>query len=151
MNQEQIYELMEKLEASQLAELKIETEAFKITLKKPRADRGRHMPVPSAPGQSPVPIAQEPVHAAEGIRAPKDTEIIQSPIIGTFYRAPATDAPVFVDEGSTVSAGNPLCIIEAMKIMNKLEAEFPCEIVKVLAENGQMVEYNTPLFEVKRV
>ena len=79
-----------------------------------------------------------------------DTEIITSPIVGTFYRAPAPDTPPYSEEGTILKAGDSLCIIEAMKIMNKLEAEFDCEIVKILAENGSMVEYGAPLFEVKR-
>ena len=71
-------------------------------------------------------------------------------MVGTFYRAPAPDAPPFVDVGAKVKKGQTLCILEAMKLMNELEVEFDCEIVKILVENGKMVEFGTPLFEVKK-
>ncbi|RKX75350.1 MAG: acetyl-CoA carboxylase biotin carboxyl carrier protein [Spirochaetes bacterium] len=149
MNQKQIYELIEKFEESSLSELKVETEGFKIKLKSTSAVS---VPVPSAvPAAVPPATHQQPIAAAPpAIEASGNNEIITSPIVGSFYRAPATDAPPFVEEGSQVQAGDSICIIEAMKIMNKLEADFPCEIVKILAENGQMVEYGAPLFEVRR-
>jgi acetyl-CoA carboxylase biotin carboxyl carrier protein len=78
-------------------------------------------------------------------------ESITSPIVGAFYRAPSPDAPPYVEAGSEVEQGQTLCIIEAMKVMNELEAEFRCRIVRVLVENQQMVEYGTPLFEVERL
>ncbi|OQX28784.1 MAG: acetyl-CoA carboxylase, biotin carboxyl carrier protein [Spirochaeta sp. LUC14_002_19_P3] len=148
MEHKQLYELMEKFSASDIAMLKIESDSEKITMKKAHdcfcdsAAVPQLMPT-AVPGSVPSPADPAPTS--------KDTETITSPIIGTFYRSPAPDAPVFIDEGSKVKAGDSLCIIEAMKIMNKLEAEFSCEIVKILAENGQMVEFKTPLFEVKRI
>lgn len=75
--------------------------------------------------------------------------IVKSPIIGTFYRAPAPDKPPFVEIGSKVKKGDILCIIEAMKVMNKIEAEVNGEIVEILIENGKPVEYGTPLFKIK--
>ena len=78
-------------------------------------------------------------------------ETITSPIVATFYGAPRPDAPSFVKAGSRVKAGDSLCILEAMKMMNHLEAEFDCEIVSVLASNGDLVEYGQALFEVKRL
>ena len=74
---------------------------------------------------------------------------IVSPIVGTFYRAPSPKSDFFVKEGDSVNKGQALCILEAMKLMNELEAEFPCKIVKILIENAQPVEYGEPLFEVK--
>ena len=157
MNQKQIFELIDKFDGSDLTELKVESEGFKITLKSVGAPVGVPVPVqaaaiPAAPAASAAPAspAARPSAAAEPQTSAGDTEIINSPIVGTFYRSPAPDAPAFVDEGSEVNAGDSICIIEAMKIMNKLEAEFACEIVKILAENGQMVEYGSPLFEVRR-
>ncbi|RKX90751.1 MAG: acetyl-CoA carboxylase biotin carboxyl carrier protein [Spirochaetes bacterium] len=149
MNQKQIFELIEKFEESSLSELKVETEGFKIKLKNASA-------VPTVTAVPPAayqqPITEAPAETAEAAvsEVSGNNEIITSPIVGSFYRAPATDAPPFIEEGSQVQAGDSICIIEAMKIMNKLEAEFPCEIVKILAENGQMVEYGAPLFEVRR-
>ena len=76
--------------------------------------------------------------------------IITSPLVGTFYRAPAPDAPPFVEKGTKVSKGDVICIIEAMKMMNSIEAEFDCTIREILQENGEKVEFGTPLFEVVR-
>jgi acetyl-CoA carboxylase biotin carboxyl carrier protein len=80
--------------------------------------------------------------------APGNQYII-SPIVGSFYRAPSPKAEPYVREGDKVSKGKVLCIIEAMKLMNELEAEFPCEIVRIIAQNTQPVEFGEPLFEVK--
>ncbi len=81
----------------------------------------------------------------------EELHTIESPIVGTFYLTPAVDAPPYVRVGSTVAAGDILCTIEAMKLMNHLEAEFACEIVEILARPEQMVEYGTPLFQVRRL
>ncbi len=75
--------------------------------------------------------------------------IITSPIIGTFYRAPSPTSDPFVRPGDNVVKGQVLCIIEAMKLLNELEAEFPCEIIKILVNNGQSVEFGEALFEVR--
>ena len=149
MDQKQIYELIEKFEESSLSELKVETEGFKIKLKSAKAITAITA-VPPTAYQQPIIAAPAETAAAAVNEVSGNNEIITSPIVGSFYRAPATDAPPFIEEGSQVQAGDSICIIEAMKIMNKLEAEFPCEIVKILAENGQMVEYGAPLFEVRR-
>jgi acetyl-CoA carboxylase biotin carboxyl carrier protein len=77
--------------------------------------------------------------------------VITSPIVAAFYASPGPDSPAFVTTGSRVKAGDSLCILEAMKMMNHLEAEFDCEILAVKAANGDMVEYGQPLFEVKRL
>ena len=147
MNQKQIFELIDKFEESSLSELEVESEGFRISMKNTVAVQiDTALPAPGHPAAA---AAQAPAPAAAD-QVTENNDIITAPLVGTFYRAPATDAPPFVEEGSIVKAGDSLCIIEAMKIMNKLEAEFPCEIVKILAENGQMVEYGAPLFEVRR-
>jgi acetyl-CoA carboxylase biotin carboxyl carrier protein len=159
MNQKQIFELMEKFDESNLKVLKVESEGFKITLKSEydtvSMPMATYPSVGAVSAASPSDPARMPaVHAAPSGSAEETasagTEIIKSPIVGSFYRSPGPDSPAYVDEGSVVKAGDSICIIEAMKIMNKLEADFACEIVKILAENGQMVEYGAPLFEVKR-
>jgi acetyl-CoA carboxylase biotin carboxyl carrier protein len=76
---------------------------------------------------------------------------IKSPIVGTFYRAPAPDADPYVQVGDTVSAGNVLCIVEAMKLMNEIESDISGKIVKILVENASPVEYNQPLFLIETV
>jgi acetyl-CoA carboxylase biotin carboxyl carrier protein len=78
-------------------------------------------------------------------------ELITSPIVATFYAASGPDAPPFVEKGGRVKAGETLCILEAMKMMNHLEAEFDCEILSIKAASGDLVEYGQALFEVKRL
>jgi len=80
---------------------------------------------------------------------PKGVEV-KSPIVGTFYRAPSPDADPYINVGDSVSVGQPLCIIEAMKIMNVIEAEVPGKVVKILVENAQPVEYNQTLFIIEK-
>jgi len=77
-------------------------------------------------------------------------EVITSPIVGTFYKASSPDAPAFAEVGTRIKKGQTLCILEAMKMMNHLEAEFDCEILAVKAANGDLVEYGQVLFEVRR-
>lgn len=79
-----------------------------------------------------------------------DCEYINSPMVGTFYKAVSPDAEPFVKEGQKVSKGQVLCIVEAMKLMNEIVADFDCEIVSIVAENGNMVEYGQPMFKVRR-
>ena len=152
MDKQFIFDLMEKFSSSDINKLTLNLpDQGEIKLDKNiRGAAYTSAPVAVAPVAHPHHLTAE--HAtvkSEDIAT--DHEIITSPIVGTFYRSPAPDAPSFIQEGDTVSTGKTLCIIEAMKLMNELEAEFSCKIVKVLAESGAMVEYGTPLFEVKRV
>ncbi len=99
-------------------------------------------------------VASQPAGADDTSAAPEpdDTEglhKISSPMVGMFYRAPNPDSPPFVEEGDVVSVGQTLCIIEAMKIMNEIEADAKGRVVRVLVENGNPVEYNTPLFLIE--
>ncbi|MCF7940687.1 MAG: acetyl-CoA carboxylase biotin carboxyl carrier protein [Spirochaetia bacterium] len=148
MTIEYIRSLIEVFESSSLTELHLNDEGQEITLK-----REKEIQVLSAPVHS-APPAPQPIPAA-GDAAPftqeADTIIIPSPIVGTFYRTPAPDSPPFVEVGDTVKAGDALCIIEAMKMMNRLEAEFPCEIVAIHANHGDLVEYDGALIEVRRI
>jgi acetyl-CoA carboxylase biotin carboxyl carrier protein len=96
------------------------------------------------------PIATEEIPAAKEIEeVPANTHEINSPIVGTFYRAPAPDADSYVQIGDMVSAGQVLCIIEAMKLMNEIESDVSGKLIKVLVENGKPVEYNQPLFLIE--
>ena len=80
-----------------------------------------------------------------------DMEVIVSPIVGTFYESMSPDDDPFASVGQKISKGEVVCIVEAMKLMNEISAEFDCEIVSVLSENGKMVQYGEPLFKVRRV
>lgn len=88
---------------------------------------------------------------ASSAAAAAGNEIITAPLVGTFYRTPSPDSPPYVEKGSIIKEGDTLCIIEAMKLMNKLEAEFDCEIINIYPQQGDMVEFGAALFEVKRL
>lgn len=90
-------------------------------------------------------------HAPCAGKAGAGCEIVKSPIVGTFYRAASPDAPPFAEVGKKIGKNQKLCIIEAMKMMNALESEFDCVVEKILVNNGDLVEFDQPLFEVRKV
>lgn len=153
MNLKEIFELMEKFDKSGLSELKVTNAEGGVTLKKggdapvfhPGAFPMQAFAAPAASAAAPAAAGAAPAAAKAG------GEVLTSPLVGTFYRAASPDAPAFVEVGSKVKKGQPLCILEAMKMMNKFEADFDLEVVAVLVENGQMCEFGTPLFEVKKI
>jgi len=147
MDIKELYALMERFEKSDLSELVFKRNGEEVCLKKSAA-------APAAPPQAPALHAapesrQQPMAPAPS--AVSDTDVIRSPLVGTFYRSPAPDAPPFVEKGDMVKKGKPLCILEAMKLMNEFQAEFDLIVVNILVDNGKMVEFGTPLFEVRRV
>ncbi|HVP18691.1 MAG TPA: acetyl-CoA carboxylase biotin carboxyl carrier protein [Spirochaetia bacterium] len=150
MELNELYALMEKFEKSGLSELVYKRNGDEVCLKKVLTS-----PPAPAPAVVQVPVSR-PVHEprAPSPEAPAkkgpESELITAPLVGTFYRAAAPDAPPFVEIGDVVKKGKTLCILEAMKLMNEFQAEFDLEIVNILVENGRMVEYGTPLFEVRR-
>lgn len=152
MNLKDIFELMDKFDKSGLSELKVSSADGGVTLKK-----GGEAPVyhtaPAYPMAAPYSAAQASPAAIAPVAASAKlgVEVLTSPIVGTFYRSAAPDQPAFVDVGTKVDAGSTLCILEAMKMMNKFEAEYKLEIVSILVENGQMCEFGTPLFEVRKI
>ncbi|MBI5234720.1 MAG: acetyl-CoA carboxylase biotin carboxyl carrier protein [Deltaproteobacteria bacterium] len=95
-----------------------------------------------------APREEKPVVEAVSVK-PDNIKIVTSPMVGTFYRAASPEAQAFVEIGSVVKSGAPLCIIEAMKLMNEVEAELGGKIVSILVENGQPVEYGEPLFHIE--
>ena len=163
MDQAQLFEIIDKFEESSLSELRLKWDDASIVLKKGGVDLAQAYPVHQHLGtplmQHPQPPHPGVTAETQGVNTPapgegvesSDTETIISPVVGTFYRAPAPDSPPFAEEGSQVKAGSTLCVLEAMKVMNELEAEFNLEVVRVLVKNGEMVEYGTPLFEVRRI
>jgi acetyl-CoA carboxylase biotin carboxyl carrier protein len=107
--------------------------------------------VPREVGHAPVQAAPAPASAAETRPAADDTEgytAVKSPMVGTFYRAPAPDADPYVEPGDRIEPGQTLCIIEAMKLMNEIQAEVRGKVVRIVAGNGQPVEYGQTLFLV---
>ena len=165
MDLKEIQELIKLLSKSDISELRIEQENFKLTLRK--HDPYSYTPmVPSAPISQPLtsaPISAPPAAVASKENAPKaettNTEstdeskyiTIKSPMIGTFYRRSAPDKPAFVEVGDEVTAGKVVCIIEAMKLFNEIESEHSGRIVKILTENAKPVEYDQPLFLIEPI
>jgi len=150
---EEIRELIRLLDDSTLTELELEFEDGKVRLAKRAEIVSYSVPQMAMPVTQAAPAPSAAPHS--GSAAPAAAEdpglhVITSPMVGTFYRAPAPDAPPFVDVGSQVGPKTVVCIIEAMKLMNEIEAEVSGEIVEILAENGQLVEYGQPLFKVRR-
>lgn len=150
MDMKQIKSLMKEFDESTLSSLKINKEGFSIELEKATIAPMAVAPVAAAPVAAPVsaPAASAaPAPAAEEVSGDK----ILSPMVGTYYASPSPDSPAFVKEGDVVKKGQPLAILEAMKIMNELEAEFDCKILKILVEDGKPVEYDMPLFVVEKM
>jgi acetyl-CoA carboxylase biotin carboxyl carrier protein len=168
VNMDELRELIALLRENGLAELELEREDFRVRLRRegtaPAGDHAQqYVPAPvhapaanpsaataanpseSAPSQ-PAPTGAQ---AAGGASTDQDLHIIASPIVGTFYRSPSPTADPFVKIGSNVEAASVVCIIEAMKLMNEIQAEANGEVVKIYVENGQPVEYGQPLFGIR--
>lgn len=162
VNMDELRELITLLRENGLAELELEREDFRVRLR--RDSGGPSAPPPplhfelasppathaSAPVPAPAPAAPPPADTqATTSAADQDIHVITSPIVGTFYRSPSPSADPFVKIGSSVEPETVVCIIEAMKLMNEIQAETMGEVVKIYAENGQPVEYGQPLFGIK--
>ncbi len=151
------------MKRADLTEFEIEQDGLKLRIKRSPGDgrptvfnSGSTPPFPiggldqpAAPAAAPV----QPVSVAAPAKASAEPEagvgIIKSPMVGTFYRASSPESEPFVDVGSTVAEASTVCIIEAMKVMNEIQAEIKGKIIEILVENGKAVEYGQPLFKVK--
>ncbi len=149
MDIRKVKKLIELLEESDIAEIEIHEGEESV-----RISRASAFPVqttqvaaaaPSAPAAAPAPTAAEAEPEPEEISGHQ----ITSPMVGTFYRAASPGSKSFVEEGQHVSQGDTLCIIEAMKILNQIESDTSGVVKKILAENGQPIEYNQPLFIIE--
>ncbi len=166
MEFKQIQELVKLINKSNLTELHIEQENFKITIKKEQKQEDQAT-MPAVPATVPVvnpampypvsapPAPQQPAPApaekpaSETKKEESNLITIKSPMIGTFYRSPSPDKPVFVNVGDDVAPGKVVCIIEAMKLFNEVESEISGKIVKILVDDASPVEYDQPLFLVE--
>jgi acetyl-CoA carboxylase biotin carboxyl carrier protein len=159
MDIKDIQNLIKFVAKSGASEVKLEMEDVKITIKtgaeNDRVETVYQAPptvVHAAPTVAPTPAAPVPTAPAEpAAEAPAQTDsdkyiTVKSPIIGTFYRKPSPDKPVFVEVGDTVSPGSVMCVIEAMKLFNEIESEVSGKIVKVLVDDSSPVEFDQPLF-----
>jgi acetyl-CoA carboxylase biotin carboxyl carrier protein len=172
MNQKEIRELIELLVEKDITEFELERGDIKVHVKR----GGPTAPVvhvaPAVSAVQPLPVAVMPPAPAASVSAPEggaqpaapaapspsaavssdaDLYIVKSPIVGTYYEAPSPGTPPFVKVGDTVKEGQVLCIIEAMKLMNEIEAEVSGVIAKMLVSNGSPVEYGMPLFSIRRL
>ena len=159
----EIQDLIKFVAKSGVSEVELETQGFKISIKTPAGNKGKgqeviqtyvqaaapvqQMPVMPAPAAAPAPSAS-PERKVEALADDSKFVTIKSPMIGTFYRKPSPDKPLFVNVGDSVKAGQTVCIIEAMKLFNEIESEYSGKIVKVLVEDNSPVEYDQPLFLV---
>jgi acetyl-CoA carboxylase biotin carboxyl carrier protein len=158
MKAKELQELLDFIAKSGLNKVNIETEEFKISVQR-EPNTKQIVSVGAAPAApapqaafAPAPAAAAPVAAAPAAgEAPSSAShtALKSPMIGTFYRSSGPDAPVFVQVGDMVEKGQVICIIEAMKLFNEIEAEQAGRIVKVLVENATPVEYDQPLFLIE--
>ena len=161
MNFEEIKELIKLVSKSGVGKVQIEKEDCKVTIsgRKPSADQPiivqSAQPTVAAPAPAPAPAASpapaEPTASKKAVEKKEDENLITitSPMIGTFYRSSGPDKDPFVNVGSTFKAGDKLCIIEAMKTFNEIEAEVSGKIVKVLVDDSSPVDYEQPLFLVE--
>lgn len=161
MNIKEIQDLIKFVAKAGVTEVEIEQKDFKITIKADRHEEERQIfvqqaaPVMAA-APAPVPVAAAPVAAAPVAVSPAAEAAsdeskyvtVKSPMIGTFYRSPGPDKDAFVSVGQNISKGDTVCIIEAMKLFNEIEAEISGKVVKVLVDDSSPVEYDQPLFLV---
>jgi acetyl-CoA carboxylase biotin carboxyl carrier protein len=160
MNQKELKELIEFLIEKDIAEFELERGDVKVRIKR----GAEHVVAPAAPvthfavhtGSSSAPEAAAPASAATHVESapaapPPEAGLhtVRSPIVGTFYECPSPGSPPFVKSGDTVEIGQILCIVEAMKLMNEIEADVAGEIVKKLVANGQPIEYGQELFVIR--
>lgn len=151
MKPKEIQDLIDYISNTGLAEVKIKTEEFELSVKK-YADSAAPAPAPQvvAAAAAPAPVAAAPVAAAPAASPAASSNLVEikSPMIGTFYLTPNPESGPFVTEGGSISAGKTVCIIEAMKLFNEIESEISGKIVKILVANATPVEYDQPLFLV---
>ncbi len=161
MDLSDLKEILRILEEQDITEFELEQDGVKL-----RVCRSSTHPHPSShvaaplhvvatampgPAGGPAPaVAAAPAAAPEAPAAEADGTVVKSPIVGTFYRSPDPNSPAFVSVGDNVKVGQVLCIIEAMKLMNEIEAEMAGEVIKIHPENGQPVQYGDPLFTIRK-
>jgi acetyl-CoA carboxylase biotin carboxyl carrier protein len=155
----ELKEILQILEEKEITEFELEEEGMKLRIRKasPSSNHGAAPAVIAPFIPAVLPSAPAPVPSASSAAAPTapaetvdtDVTVVKSPIVGTFYRTPDPNSPPFVDIGDRIRVGQVLCIIEAMKLMNEIEAEVAGEVVKVHRDSGQPVQYGDPLFTVR--
>ena len=149
MDLKAIKQVVEMMKRSEISEFEIEEKDFKLRLSRKNGDT---QIIQAAAPVAAAPIAPAAPAAPATAAAPAEEQgvsVVKSPMVGTFYTAASPESPVFTKVGAKVSADSIVCIIEAMKVMNEIQAELSGTITEVLVENGEAVEYGQPLFKVK--
>lgn len=148
----QLEGLLKVLEERDISEFEFEDEKARVHLKRGQpivaVAHAAHGPV--ATDMPSIPRGTNSVTDAAAAAKQEGGVFVTSPFVGTFYRSPSPEAPPFVELGASIKPGQPLCIVEAMKLMNEIEAEFPCVVLECLVETGSPVEFGQKLFRVKK-
>ena len=152
MDIRKVKKLIELLEESNIGEIEIKEGEESVRISRygaqPAAPVAYAAPPAPAPGAAPAPVEAPAPEAAAPAPAPAADNAVLSPMVGTFYRSPSPEAPSFVEVGQTVRVGDVLCIVEAMKMMNQIEAERAGQVTAIHVENGEAVEFDQPLISV---
>lgn len=149
MNLQDVKKLMELFDNSQIAKFALKQEGFELKLEKPSTHTIQAQSIPQ-----PVPIPQATNENPQSTNTKANDSnalFITSPMVGTFYRAPSPGAAPYINVGDSVKKGQTVGIIEAMKIMNEIEAEFDCKVIAIEVNDGQPVEYASPLIRVEKI
>ena len=153
LDHDQLRSLLALLGESDIQELCLEGDDFRLEVRRNLPATAPvamvQAPVLASPPQAPVAAASPSVPPPAPPAVRSDLQAITAPMVGTFYRSPAPGEPAFVEIGSRISAGQPVCILEAMKLMNELESEISGEVVEILLENGTPVEFGQVLMRIK--
>jgi acetyl-CoA carboxylase biotin carboxyl carrier protein len=153
LDHDQLRELLTFLGESDIQELRLEGDDFRLVVRRnlptpaPTAQAPPPLPVAAAAPSPPAPVAAAPSPLPPSSRS--DLQALTAPMVGTFYGSPAPGEPAFVEVGSRIQAGQPVCILEAMKLMNELEADISGEVVEILVENGTPVEFGQVLMRIR--
>ena len=151
MDLREVKQIVEMMKRADLTEFEIEEEGFKLRIAR-RSDNAPGSAMPALPAPGDAGLLQAAPATPDGkaaARAGDEGIVIKSPMVGTFYRSPSPESPMFIDVGDKVSPDTVVCIIEAMKVMNEIQAEVRGTVTEVLVENAASVEYGQPLFRVK--
>jgi acetyl-CoA carboxylase biotin carboxyl carrier protein len=159
MDIKDIKTLIKMVTETDITEFEMESGEERVYVKRGHEPHVVQYAAPAAPVYAPAPATVAAGPAAAGVATPaaapatgeEKGDKVTSPIVGTFYRAPAPDAAPFVEAGQVVEKGQVLCIVEAMKLMNEIEAEYRCKIVRICKENAEPVEFGDPLFIVEKI
>jgi len=158
MDFDEITRILEMMREHELSEFELERDSFKLRIRKhggghwvASTPHAQHHDAAAPPPDTAVAAATGGAPVLAAVDEEMDLVVVKSPIVGTFYRAPEPDARPFADVGDVVQKGQVLCIVEAMKLMNEINAEIEGEIIKVYVENGHAVQYGERLFAIKPV